>query len=667
MPRPTTRSVSTLPVVATAPPAEDVEDAPDDRSVHFPDPVIDDDAVDDGLGDPIEDESPWGPPNKDWDLLDKIESSPHPVDIEEAANLAENLPNVLLQPPSEDLATPRVIFTPKNTKWAARARSGGSSGGQTTQPKKKKGKGKAAAPTTPATGLSQPEPIMLRIPVRQPIPSLDSILERLAARPVSPAPTSGLPSSESLYMRTIFDEARKKVDSGAPDLLHRLRLRLLLAEVAPGLDFGVLLASLPVQSPMDLPDPNARTLLPGIQLVSSTSTVRSLPSALVQLDGLDLPLPVKVIGIVKANWNVHVPLTAITTKALTSASLASKEDSGQSLSIRDGVLSMASTRISARDEGSLSPQDWIHAFPRLIECIRRYLLSPARNAIADAWLKHYNTILQRPDFWDLFPLLLCYDIRLRVHFVDVNNQIDPSVWQEGVWRQIIDTYRTGSQGLLSGMGGIIPPAARGGFAPFALAPQGLFPMPGGPPPRAPALPLQRAAPRGPAPPPGPAPAQPPAPGGGEVDCSFFGASSVVPQVAENVPATPFGPILSPLSTATGKLLRVSRFVSGSMAAAAPNLLAAGSMHARAAESHTQLKSAITNGFLPIVTPFRWLKWEELLQEAGTLGDFSDVPKGIRCLFLDRDRMNTYKRISKTKSLSSHGQYLVRRIDPILGD
>lgn len=35
-----------------------------------------------------------------------------------------------------------------------------------------------------------------------------------------------------------------------------------------------------------------------------------------------------------------------------------------------------------------------------------------------------------------------------------------------------------------------------------------------------------------------------------------------------------------------------------------------------------------NGFLPIITPFQWEKWEELLSAAGILEEFLDVPKGI---------------------------------------
>lgn len=44
---------------------------------------------------------------------------------------------------------------------------------------------------------------------------------------------------------------------------------------------------------------------------------------------------------------------------------------------------------------------------------------------------------------------------------------------------------------------------------------------------------------------------------------------------------------------------------------------------------TLLKSAHSNGFLPIVTPFLWQKWHELLDRAGALQEFADVPKGIR--------------------------------------
>jgi hypothetical protein len=48
-----------------------------------------------------------------------------------------------------------------------------------------------------------------------------------------------------------------------------------------------------------------------------------------------------------------------------------------------------------------------------------------------------------------------------------------------------------------------------------------------------------------------------------------------------------------------------------------------------AEVLMHLKSAYSNGFLLIVTPFIWKKWHELLDLAGVLQEFVDVPKGIR--------------------------------------
>jgi hypothetical protein len=51
--------------------------------------------------------------------------------------------------------------------------------------------------------------------------------------------------------------------------------------------------------------------------------------------------------------------------------------------------------------------------------------------------------------------------------------------------------------------------------------------------------------------------------------------------------------------------------------------------APAVDNLTRLKLAHLNGFLPVVTPFRWDKWHELLLEAGVLDEFSDIPLGIR--------------------------------------
>ena len=79
----------------------------------------------------------------------------------------------------------------------------------------------------------------------------------------------------------------------------------------------------------------------------------------------------------------------------------------------------------------------------------------------------------------------------------------------------------------------------------------------------------------------------------------------------------------------GRQLRVSRFVSVGMDAVAPSHPAPENMLAPVAAALTLRRTAASNGFLPIITPFHWQKWKELLAAAGTLSQFADVPEGIR--------------------------------------
>ena len=79
----------------------------------------------------------------------------------------------------------------------------------------------------------------------------------------------------------------------------------------------------------------------------------------------------------------------------------------------------------------------------------------------------------------------------------------------------------------------------------------------------------------------------------------------------------------------GRQLRVSRFVSVGMDAVAPSHPAPENMLAPVVAALTLCRTAASNSFLPIITPFCWQKWKELLAAAGTLSQFTDVPEGIR--------------------------------------
>ncbi|KAG6374181.1 hypothetical protein JVT61DRAFT_4834 [Boletus reticuloceps] len=211
----------------------------------------------------------------------------------------------------------------------------------------------------------------------------------------------------------------------------------------------------------DLPNLNQRTLLPTFSIPSSASasTPRSLPTNPVILDGFDLPCPAKVISALKNNWTVHIPITALTMRTIATASFTAQEDVGHALLFKEGQLTVSSSKFSSKDEGSITAQEWFHAFPRLTNAIRRYLPGDQAGQIADAWEAHFNRLVRRADFWEMFHIVLCYDIRLRIHFVNPKCGIDPSVWQEDVWHQIVDAYHNNTQHLLPGLAGIPPPKA----------------------------------------------------------------------------------------------------------------------------------------------------------------------------------------------------------------
>ncbi|KAG6370338.1 hypothetical protein JVT61DRAFT_12142 [Boletus reticuloceps] len=109
---------------------------------------------------------------------------------------------------------------------------------------------------------------------------------------------------------------------------------------------------------------------------------------------------------------------------------------------------------SRRDEGSITTQEWFHALPHLVNAIQHYLPGDQTRQIADVWAVHFNRLMCYTDFWEMFYIILCYDIHLHIHFVDPKCGIDPSIRQEEVWHQIVDTYCNNTQHLLPGLTGI---------------------------------------------------------------------------------------------------------------------------------------------------------------------------------------------------------------------
>ena len=142
----------------------------------------------------------------------------------------------------------------------------------------------------------------------------------------------------------------------------------------------------------DLPDPNARSLMPGFHLAPTTSAVVwVVPACPVLLDGHDLGFPTKVISVMKANWSTHIPLNALSTHALLASASSSKDDAYQNVAIGDGGLRIIPPKLNEKDKPSMSVHEWLHAHPRLVACIRKYLPHYG-NEVADMWEKHFAAI-----------------------------------------------------------------------------------------------------------------------------------------------------------------------------------------------------------------------------------------------------------------------------------
>lgn len=143
----------------------------------------------------------------------------------------------------------------------------------------------------------------------------------------------------------------------------------------------------------------------------------------------------------KANWSTHIPLNTLSTTTLLAVASSSKDDSYQNVSISDsGGLKLVAPKLNEKEEVLMSPQDWLHAHPRLIACIRQFLPGSV-NEVADMWASHFNLIYNRVNFFLKFHLYLVYNIRLHRRYV-YDTSFNPATWQSAVWDQIVEDART---------------------------------------------------------------------------------------------------------------------------------------------------------------------------------------------------------------------------------
>ncbi|KAG2740384.1 hypothetical protein P692DRAFT_20881257 [Suillus brevipes Sb2] len=280
-------------------------------------------------------------------------------------------------------------------------------------------------------------------------------VEALLAPPAQSLPVAppGFPPLPSTLPAHIVPLPRRFSDRGLPPRVFPSpfsALRLAphaLAGVVPPVA-SLLLPSKAYCSPTvlgTLPLPSSRMPLPGVGtsvsalgIGSAVATApRLLPAAPVQLNGNTLPEAKAVATALRNNWLVHIPLSALSTKVLLTlgSSSRSQADHDQSLSVREGVLTVSAPHLDGKSEGDMSYEDWCHAWPRLVSMIRRYLPGAGAGDIANAWESHFTSLYARYDFFANFRRYLRYDIRLRQAFVH-DHSFNPAHWQTEVYEAV---------------------------------------------------------------------------------------------------------------------------------------------------------------------------------------------------------------------------------------
>ena len=81
----------------------------------------------------------------------------------------------------------------------------------------------------------------------------------------------------------------------------------------------------------------------------------------------------------KGNWASHIPLIALSTTSLLAVASSSKDHSYQNVAILDdGSLKLVPSKLNEKDEILMTSQDWLHAHPCLVSCIRQFLCTRSR-------------------------------------------------------------------------------------------------------------------------------------------------------------------------------------------------------------------------------------------------------------------------------------------------
>ena len=150
--------------------------------------------------------------------------TPSRVSLSEAAAVAENVPGIVLRPPSDENGNSISLFTPSRAR--AVSHPGSEDPSPAALPRRRH---KRAQPPSPATSqVAPPSGVILKIPGRVHIPT---VLERLLDRDSPPAEESHEESA-----RAFFADISKGLDLSKPEVVTSLKV--VLVAITPDFDFS---------------------------------------------------------------------------------------------------------------------------------------------------------------------------------------------------------------------------------------------------------------------------------------------------------------------------------------------------------------------------------------------------------------------------------------------
>ncbi|KAF8896625.1 hypothetical protein BD779DRAFT_1466530 [Infundibulicybe gibba] len=163
--------------------------------------------------------------------------------------------------------------------------------------------------------------------------------------------------------------------------------------------------------------------------MSGASAVTSRPHHILstapeQLNPLESVYPIHEVHILMEGWRRHLPLGNLTNRKRSFA-----EKSGNTLTntlvFGPGGLEIQPLSSHPSAEESLTMEEFIQASNCLVDMIPLYLKAgpqgeiggPHAAVIGQAWRTHYDNLLRRPDFTEVFPVYRRYDIYLRLKWL----------------------------------------------------------------------------------------------------------------------------------------------------------------------------------------------------------------------------------------------------------